>query len=208
LAGAFGVALLLALLILWLFRPARRNELSQPTRETGQFEAWVVSSAFPTSLTEGPAARSAYGPAADTARAWQPDAQPAIASAHWRPRQGRWPTAVVWMFQFYSPETQRLAVVAVDGGRAQLIQETLSPYPLMTFDVAAWEVDSHSVLRTWWDEGGAFFVSSHGIVELTAQLRISQEDDRLVWRVIGVAGDQTRQVVVDGTTGDRLLPEN
>ncbi|HDD25069.1 MAG TPA: hypothetical protein ENF52_06505 [Chloroflexi bacterium] len=204
---ALGVSFLVTLVVMWIYRPAP-SEPVNPSNSGGgseQFTAWSDSTVFPTSLDEGPTAQAAYATARDTALAWQPDAQPAIVSAHWRPRaDGHWPTMVVWSFQFYSPGTQRVAVIAVDGGQAQLLQDTLSPYVLSTFDETMWQVDSLMALEVWWEEGGAFFAASHPSVDLTAQLRISQESGRLVWTVIGVSGGQMRRVMVDGVTGEQL----
>jgi hypothetical protein len=147
-------------------------------------------------------ARSAYQLAVDVARSWQPDGQVAIMSAHWQPRQGRWASGVVWMFQFYSPATRRLAVIVVDSGRARLLREALSPYPLPVFGEDDWQVDSLEALETWWKAGGASFVSIHSEVDLTAQLRVLKEDDRVAWTVVGTSGAQTRRLIVDGVTGE------
>ncbi len=203
---ALGVSFLVALVVMWIYRPAPSGPVNPSNLggESEQFAAWSNSTVFPTSLAEGPTARSAYAAAKDVALAWQPDAQPAIVSAHWRPRaDGRWPTMVVWAFQFYSPGTQRVAAIVVDGGRAQLLQETISPYVLPTFDETMWQVDSRTALEVWWEEGGAFFVASHPSVDLTAQLRVSQESGQLVWTVIGVSGGQMRRVMLDGATGQQ-----
>jgi hypothetical protein len=195
---AFVAALGLALLVLWLYRPSQRPD----GVETG---GWSAYADLPASLSGGPSARRAYSPAAEVARTWQPDSCPAIVSAHWRPRQGRWPTDIAWMFQFYSPATRRLAVIVVEGGRARLLQETASPYPLPTFDEADWQVDSHAALDAWWGAGGAAFLSTHSEVDLMAQLRaLEGREYRLVWTIAGIAGDQVKRLVVDGTTGERV----
>jgi len=195
---AFVVALALALLILALFRPSER-----PADTSGG----LALASLPAGLAEGVTARQVYPPAAEVAQSWQPDGQLAIVTAHWRPRQGRWSAAVAWMFQFYSPATRRLAVVVVDGGRARLLRETLSPYPLRTFSTDDWQLDSLAALGAWWNAGGGTFVSLYSEVDLTAQLRVLDGDgegERLAWAVTGIIGDQVKRLVVDGTTGEQI----
>lgn len=189
---AVVVALGLAVLIL---------RLSQPSWEAVQSPAPVR---LPPGLAGGTTARQAYPPAAEVAQSWQPDGRLAVVSAHWRPRQGRWPTGVAWMFHFYSSGARRFAVILVEGGRARLLREAVSPYPLPTFAEADWQVDSSTALEVWWGAGGETFQARHSEVDLTAQLRVPDRGDRPVWTVTGVAGDQVRTVVVDGTTGERV----
>ena len=194
----FVVALVLALLVLALYRPSERPA------DTG---AGAAPANLPASLAEGVTARQAYPPAAEIAQSWQPDGQLAIVTAHWRPRQGRWPTDVTWMFQFYSPDTRRLAVVVVDGGRARLLREAVSPYPLPTFSTEDWQLDSLAALGVWWNAGGGTFASLYSEVDLTAQLRVLDGDGeggRLAWAVTGITGGQVKRLVVDGTTGEQI----
>ncbi len=193
----FVVALGLALLILWVYRSSQRSDGA----EAG---GWSAYADLPASLSGGPSALRAYSPASEIARAWQPDARPAIVSAHWRPRQGRWPTDIAWMFQFYSPATHRRAIIVVTGGRARLLRDALSPYPLPTFDETDWQVDSYAALSAWWSGGGAAFLSTHHEVDLTAQLRVLEGEDRPVWTVSGITGGQMKILVVDGTTGEQV----
>ena len=197
---AFVVALGLALLVLSLYRP------SQPPREREDVGAGLsVTTDLPSSLAEGPTARQAYPPAMDVARSWQADGHLAVVSAHWRPRQGRWPTEVTWMFQFYSPAARRLAVVVVEGGRARLLREAVSPYPLPSFSETDWQVDSLAALDAWWSAGGATFLSIHSEVDLMAQLRpLEGGGGQPMWTVTGIAGDQVKNLVVDGMTGEQV----
>ncbi len=187
----FVVALVVAVLILVFYGPS-----GQP------FGRGAVTGDLPVNFASDMSAQSAYLLAVDVARSWQPDGQVAIVSAHWQPRQGSWAADVVWMFQFYSTAARRLAVIVVDGGRARLLQESSSPYPLPVFGEDDWQVDSLAALETWWNAGGATFVAIHSDVDLTAQLRVREEDDRLAWTVIGTSGVQMRRLIVDGVTGD------
>ena len=190
----FVAALVLALIIVALYRP------SHPVLEAGGRPV----SDFPASLVESVTAQSVYPLAVDVAQSRQPDGQPAIVSANWRPRQGRWLADVVWMFQFYSPATRRLAVIIVDGGRARLLREATSPYPLPTLGEDDWQVDSLAALEAWWNAGGATFQAIHSEVNLTAQLRMQAHSNRLVWTITGVSGNQVRSLIVDGATGERV----
>lgn len=190
----FAVALGIALLILKLY---------QPSQQSGGMGGQADTVALHISLAESSTARSAYPSARSVAQSWQPDVQLAIVSAHWRPSRGHWPSDVAWMFQFYSPSVRRLAVVVVDGGRARFLQETTSPYAISTFTEDEWQVDSLAALDTWWNAGGATFLSIYSEIDVTAQLRmLDEENDRLVWSIAGIAGDCVRESVVDGTTGE------
>jgi hypothetical protein len=192
----FFVALVAAVAILTLY------QASPQAPGAGEPSAPI---ALPADLTGGVSARQAYPSAANVAQSWQADGQLAIVSAHWQPRRGRWSAEVAWMFQFYSPATHRLAVVIVDGGRALLLREALSPYSVPTFGEGDWQVDSPAALDAWWNDGGAHFLSTYSEVDLMAQLRVlDREDNRLAWTVTGVAGNQVKKVVVDGQTGERV----
>ncbi len=188
----FVIALGIAWLILALYQPS-------PLLQGGQSDAVALHVSLAKSVT----ARSAYPSAVSVAQSWQPDGQLAIVSAHWRPSRGRWPTDVVWMFQFYSPSTRRLAVVVVDGARAWLLQEMSSPYVVPTFSEDEWQVDSLAALDTWWNAGGATFLSIYSEIEVTAQLRVLDgENDRLAWFITGIAGGHVKKSIVDGVTGE------
>lgn len=190
LALAFGAALGLTALLL---------------EQRGSSEGWTGPSGPPAGLPGGMTARQAYPPAAQAAQAWQADAALTAASAYWQPRQGRWPGHTVWTFQFYSPATARLAVMVVEEGRARLLRETVSPYPLTPFSQTQWQTDSTQALETWWREGGATFLALQARVELTAQLRAPEgRSGPPIWTVTGVAGEQWWTVRVDGMTGERL----
>ena len=188
---AFAVALVVAVLV-----------LRQPLQETG----WA-SGNLPGDLGSGDSALQAYTPAEETARAWQSDAQPVSASSHWRSRSGRWPGNTSWMFQFYSPGSDQLAIVVVDAGQARLLREAISPYQLDTFAQANWQVDGNVALEGWWASGGATFLSinSGSEPELVVQLRVLEgSQDQLVWTVRGIAGGQSWTVVIDARTGEQV----
>lgn len=197
LSGAFLIALAVALLVLWLYKPSQPSQ--QPQEEVGMLTS------LPAGLAEAPVARDAYPAAVEVARSWQSDAGVAIAAAHWRPRQGRWPSDVTWMFQFYSPASRRMASVVVEGGRARLLREARSLYPLPVFDEAGWQVDSRAALDAWWRGGGVTLMPANSEVDLMAQLRVQQgEDGRLAWTITGIIGDRVESLVVDATTGEQL----
>lgn len=193
----FVVALGLALLVLWLYRSSGP---SQPVPAGG-----MALPGLPASLSEAPTARQFYPAAAEVAQSWHPDARMAALSAHWRSERGRWPADVTWVYRFYSAATRRVAVVIVEGGRARLLQETVSPYRLVTFDEADWQVDSDAALNAWWGEGGRTFVYIHPEADVTVRLRTrSEEGDQLAWTVTGIFGDQVSRLVMDGATGEQI----
>ena len=68
-----------------------------------------------------------------------------------------------------------------------------------------WRVDSHQALGTWLDYGGAAFLSSHSVVDVSARLRHS-EDGKLEWSVVGVArGSQAFQLVRTDAESGRVI---
>ena len=157
---------------------------------------------FPLPLPQEPTARQAYRAAQEAARAWQTDAQPATLAAHWRQTRGRWPSQSTWTVQFYSPATGRMAVVVVEAGRARLLQETITPYPLPTWAEDRWRVDSPQALEVWWAEGGADFLARHPQAEVAIQLGpAGPADPRPVWTVTAVAGNQVHTLSISGVDG-------
>jgi hypothetical protein len=95
--------------------------------------------------------------------------------------------------------------VVVEGGRARLLREARSLYPLPVFDEADWQVDSHAALDAWWRSGGVTLMPANSEVDLTAQLRVQQgEDGRLAWTITGIIGDRVESLIVDATTGEQL----
>lgn len=188
---AFILALGLAVLVL------------QPgVRSAGSGSA--VGSGLP--LPRQPTAWQAYHLAKEVALAWQADARPVALSAQWRPVRGRWPTQNVWTVQFYSSAAGRIALIAVEGGRARLLQEMVSPYPLPTFAVAEWQIDSPQALETWWAGGGRDFLARHTGAEIALQLKRADEaDERPVWVVTATAGRQVHTVRIQGMDG-KILP--
>jgi hypothetical protein len=193
----FVVALGLALLILWLYRSSGP---SQPAPAGG-----MTLPGLPASLSEAPTARQFYPAAAEVARSWQSDARVAALSAHWRSERGYRSADVTWTYRFYSPATQRVAVVIVEGGRARLLREALSPYRHVTFDEADWQVDSDAALDAWWREGGRTFIYIHPEADVTVRLRAQPgEGDRLAWTVTGILGDQVSRLVIDGATSEQI----
>lgn len=193
-AALLGLAFILALgLAILTLQPGL-----QPAR--GRI---ATNSAIP--LPYEPTARQAYALAKEMARSWQPDARPAALSVHWRQIRGRWPTQNVWSVQFYSPATGRMALIAVEGGRARLLQETVTPYPLPTFAEERWQVDSSQVLEAWWSGGGGDFLTRHTGAEVSLQLRPGPTGESPVWTLAATAENQFQMVKMDGTDG-RVLP--
>lgn len=162
----------------------------------------MVIGAIP--LPREPTAREGYALAREVARSWQPDARPAALSVHWRQIRGRWPTQNVWTAQFYSPTTGRMALIVVEGGRARLLQETVTPYPLPTFAEERWRVDSPQALGIWWSGGGGDFLTRHTGAEVSLQLKPGPTESP-VWTLTATAENQFQRVQIDGADG-KVLP--
>lgn len=159
----------------------------------------------PMPLPLEPTARQAYRAAQEAARAWQMDALPSSLSAHWQRTRGRWPTQNVWTIHFYSPSSGRLAVFLVEVGRARMLREAFSPYPLPTFAEDQWKVDSPQAVEAWWRSGGADFLARHGDAGVTVQLKpISPENGLPVWTITAVAGNQVHSLTLSAMDGQKL----
>lgn len=156
-------------------------------------------------LPQVPYSARGYYPTADqAARTWQGDAVLASAAADWAfAKLDDFSGAVEWTYQFYSPELQQLYVLSVGEGGAKTIMSTLSPYALPTIAADRWAVDSYEALGTWLDYGGAQFLDSHSVVDVSARLRPTA-DGTLEWSVVGMVRDQDTQhaVRVDATSGE------
>lgn len=157
----------------------------------------------------GVTARQALAPAAEFAAQWREDAQLAVASCH-RRAVGRQPEAEIeWAFQFFSPATQRLALVTVAGGKARMVREGLSPYVVPTFSTEEWLVDSDQALQVWWDRGGSTVLEQRPDTDLAMELRVSDEGGEYpVWIVAGlVEGAENAFIVrVNATNGALVEP--
>jgi xanthine/CO dehydrogenase XdhC/CoxF family maturation factor len=153
----------------------------------------------------GVTARQAFAAAAELATQWQEDAVLSVVSSHWPAVEAQSGGAAEWNFQFFSPSTQRLALVAADGEAARVVRESMSPYVVPTFSAEAWRVDSDQALQTWWDRGGGRWVARRPDTDLAMQLRMPDDgDDDPVWTVVGLvvgaeAAFSVRVNAADGT---------
>jgi hypothetical protein len=109
---------------------------------------------------------------------------------------------VQWAFQFFSPTADRLALVSVTDGAAQVVREGVSLHPVPTFAAEEWRVDSGEALWTWWNRGGEELVAEHPQADLTMHLRVAEEGgSQPIWTVVGlVAGTEDATTVVVGAT--------
>lgn len=158
---------------------------------------------------DGITARAAFDPAAALAAQWQDDARLAAVSCQWPEVGMQQRDDVEWAFQFFSPATQRLALITVAGGAARVLRDSLSPYEMVTFSAAAWRVDSDQALRTWWDNGGRTVVARRPDATLVMQLRPPDESGGdPVWTVIGLVfgTESTATVVVNASSGALIEP--
>jgi len=194
----------LALLVVAVFFVASRV-ISRPSSAS---EGSTPLSVGAYALPEVPeSARRLYPYADQAARSWQGDAALVSASASWAFAQvDDLSKSTGWTFQFFSPRSQKLFVVSVDGTQATVIHETLSPYALPTVSTSAWQLDSHQALNAWLNQGGGSFLQAHPVVDISARLRQS-DSGRPEWMVAGVIrGSQVAQTVrVDASDG-KVLP--
>lgn len=185
---AFGVALLVVLGVLaysWMGSPS----------------AWSMGSG---SAGGEATARQAYAVAAGAAAQWEEDARLASVSGQRLAIGAQAEEELEWGFQFFSPSTNRLALIAVEDGAARLVRDTLSPYSVPTFSPRQWRVDSDRAFQSWWDNGGASMVAQRADVDLVMQLGLpGGGGEHPVWNVTGlIAGTETAYgVVVDATDG-------
>lgn len=152
----------------------------------------------------GVTARQSYAPAAELAGQWSEDARLAAVSAHWPVVEVQEGDQTEWTFQFFSPSTQRLSLIAVAGGKARLVRESLSPYPLSTFSPEEWRLDSDRALQAWWNRGGKDLVARRPDADLAMQLRMPDEGgEQPIWTVVGsLSGTEAIVIVaVNATTG-------
>jgi hypothetical protein len=152
----------------------------------------------------GQTAMEALDSALEAAERWEADAQLAGASCTWSEAGVASSSETEWAFQFYSPSTQRLAVVMVSGDAAWLFRDVLSPYVVPTFSTAEWRVDSDEALQVWWDYVGRSLLGRHPTADVAVQLRPSADHEmRLVWSVVGLFGDpdDALAVTVSGVEG-------
>jgi hypothetical protein len=173
---------------------------------------WWVRPAVPPPAAQvavgGVTARQAFTPAAELAGQWQEDARLAAVSGRWSAADMQVGGQVEWAFQFFSPVTQRLALIAVAAGTARMVRESLSPYVVPTFSAAEWRVDSDRALQAWWERGGKVLIARRPDAELALQLHVPGAGGQPVWTVVGlIAGTDTAfTVVVNATAGTLIEP--
>ncbi|HUV89990.1 MAG TPA: hypothetical protein VMY80_10075 [Anaerolineae bacterium] len=168
---------------------------------------WLVGPAVSPAAGMAPqtvTARQALAPAAELAGQWREDARLAAVYARWPVAEMQEEGRVEWTFQFFSPSTQRLSLIAVAGGKARLVRESLSPYPLSTFSPEEWRMDSDRALQAWWNRGGEDLVARRPDADLAMQLRMPDEGGgQPLWTVVGsLSGTEATVIVaVNATTG-------
>jgi hypothetical protein len=179
--------------------------------------SWLVGTTKPSqaeALAPGLAgsetrALRALAPATHLATQWQADARLSGVSGQQLEINQPAEKGIVWTFQFFSPSTQRLAIVAVEDGTARMVRPpALSPYSVPVFPDETWQVDSDTALLEWWNRGGRNMVNKYPRVDLMVQLRLSQESDRPTWMVAGVASGTNTSfaILVDATDGTVSMP--
>lgn len=189
---AIGLALIVALGL--LVYGQLTNSASRPAETTDL-------------AVSGDTARRAYGPAAELAAQWQQDARLASVSGQALAIGKKSGNEVEWGFQFFSPSTQELTLVAVSGGEARMVRPPmLSPYTLSTFSLDEWLIDSDQALQTWWERGGYSMVKQYTQVDAAMQLHISKElGSQPVWVIAGVAANKNTTLTIFVNASDGSL---
>lgn len=155
-------------------------------------------------------ALQALGAAADAAHQWQEDARLVAVSGQWSAVGTETGVGGEWFFQFFSPATQRLALVGVSAGTARLVRESLSPYELIVFSDSTdeWRVDSDQARQIWWERGGRSMVGQRPDADLMMQLSMHGDADKHpVWTVTGVIPGTTSAFTVQVDATDATLVE-
>ncbi len=156
----------------------------------------------------GVTAQESFDPAIKLAAQWQKDAHLAAVSGQWSKVGLQQRDEIEWAFQFFSPSTQRMALVTVTGETARLVRESLSPYKMSTFSIKEWRVDSDQALQTWWASGGSTLVKQRPDTTLVMQLRISEgDDDAPVWMMSGFVSGMENALTVMVNASDGALVE-
>ncbi len=151
---------------------------------------------------DGVTARQALEPAVELAVQRYEDVRLAAVSAHWSAVGKRLGGETEWTFQFFSPSTRRLILVAVADGTARVVRESVSPYQVPTFSSDEWRVDSDRALQGWWNRGGGSMVARRPDVALAMQLRASSRGGDPVWTVVGSVPDTDVAFVVEINAAD------
>jgi hypothetical protein len=156
-------------------------------------------------------ARQLYQLAEADAKGWQPDVEPAGASAVWpQTAVNLVGNPVEWQFRFYSPSRNYLYFVSVtpDGqvrGDPHFRSESRPP---ATFSVEDWQVDSVQAVAGWLDSGGGGFLGQNPGVQVVAQLGLDPASERLTWSVAGLndTGEKYWVATIDATGGQVSVP--
>jgi hypothetical protein len=149
-------------------------------------------------------ARQAFPAATEVATQWQADAHLVSAAAQWlKPYSEQDGKSIEWSFQFFSPSTQQVAIIAVHDGAASKVSN-LYTSPMPTLSIEDWQIDSDQAWLTWLENGGRGMLQRHPDTALAMTLHLPDKNDaHPVWQVGGVvAGKRTAVViVVDAANG-------
>ncbi|MBN1937841.1 MAG: hypothetical protein JW934_24520 [Anaerolineae bacterium] len=151
-------------------------------------------------------AKGVYERALQAAASWQGDAQLVSATAYWAfVRLDHFSQPVEWVFQFFSPSTQRIYVASVNDTSVTPIRSSLTPYPLAAVSIGQWQVDSHEALNTWLNQGGGRLLELHPAVDVSARL-VAGTEGVAEWVVVGAIQDvpEVQMTRIDAATGTVL----
>ena len=154
------------------------DALSEGVRSTG-------------SATDGsmaPTAREALDSALGAAKAWAGDAQLAGARGRVTGVGSTGGGKAEWTFQFFSPSSGRIALMAPTEVGYRKLRDQLSPYDVPTIPTSAWPVGSEEALRTWESEGGDYLLERRSDHEVVLRLFVTTDgQNETRWGVSGSA---------------------
>ena len=89
---------------------------------------------------------------------------------------------VGWTFQVYSPTSQQLANVLIEGSDIWVLRELAALYPQQPLALDTWGMDSSAALDTWWAGRGQLLWSQPQAQTLALHLGTRPEGG-LTWQV-------------------------
>ena len=163
----------------------------------------------PTSVYAGQTAQIAFAAAQKTAVSWQPDAALLNASATWpqgSTRQDLLSGETTWSYTFFSPETDKTALISVLGNEASMVMQGTLNQPAQPVNPGGWTLDSTDAIKQFLNEGGTDFMNNEGVTSLMMTLTADPENGRVQW-LIQLAATQALRILtmrIDATSGEIL----
>ncbi len=168
--GLLSTALLIALGVSWL-----RAGVSSGS--PANLNPGSTGGSAPMSNTQ--TAREAYATLNQWLSGWAQDGAVVALSCTFQKENE---SPVGWTFQVYSPASQKLANVLIEGSNVWVLRELTALYPQQALPLDTWAVDSSTVLDTWWAGRGQLLWSQSQAQTLALHLGTRPEGG-LTWQV-------------------------